>query len=301
VSRVSTAWTDLGRPPLRALPLRRALLGDGGWSALDVVASTGSTNADLLARPDAADGTVLVADHQSGGRGRLGRAWQAPPRSSLAVSVLLRPALAPERWSWLPLLTGLAVADALDGLGVQVALKWPNDVLVTLVDAPSGDGPSAGKVAGVLVEARDDVVVLGVGLNVTQRADELPAPPVLGLADGEPGPSAPATSLALAGASTTDRDTVLRRYLRCLRDRLDAFAAADGDPEAAGTAAGYRAVCATLGARVRAHLPDGSTLTGLAEDVDAAGRLVLRPEGSAGGGGARTSLSAADVVHLRRT
>lgn len=303
---MSTAWTDLGRPPLRALPLRRALLGDGGWSALDVVASTGSTNADLLARPDAADGTVLVADHQSGGRGRLGRAWEAPPRSSLAVSVLLRPAVAPERWSWLPLLTGLAVADALGGLGVQVALKWPNDVLVSLVDGPPDDGcggPPVGKVAGVLVEARADVVVLGVGVNVTQRADELPAPPApaagSGVGDG-PGPSAPATSLALAGASTTDRDTVLRRYLRALRDRLDAFAAAGGDPEAAGTAAAYRAVCSTLGAQVRAHLPDGSTLEGLAEDVDATGRLVLRPEGAAGGGGARTSLSAADVVHLRR-
>lgn len=300
---MSSAWTDLGRPPLRALPLRRALLGDGGWSALDVVASTGSTNADLLARSDAADGTVLVADHQSGGRGRLGRAWEAPPRSSLAVSVLLRPALAPERWSWLPLLTGLAVADALDGLGVPVALKWPNDVLVSLVDGPpagDGGGSPVGKVAGVLVEAREDVVVLGVGLNVSQRADELPAPPALAGPGGGPGPSAPATSLALAGASTTDRDTVLRRYLRALRDRLDAFAAADGDPEAAGTAAAYRAVCSTLGAQVRAHLPDGSTLEGLAEDVDATGRLVLRPEGSAGSGGARTSLSAADVVHLRR-
>jgi len=292
---VSTAWTDLGRPPLRALPLRRALLGDGGWSVIDVVASTGSTNADLLARPDAADGTVLVADHQSGGRGRLGRTWEAPPRASLAVSVLLRPVLAPSRWSWLPLLTGLAVADALDGLGVQVALKWPNDVLVSVVDGP--EPTPVGKVAGVLVEARDDVVVLGVGLNVSQRADELPPPPALG-ADG-PGPSAPPTSLALAGAASTDRDTVLRRYLRALRERLDAFTAAGGDPGASGTAAAYRAVCSTLGAQVRAHLPDGSTLEGLAEDVDAVGRLVVRTDASAGGGGARTSLSAADVVHLR--
>nr|WP_276611069.1 biotin--[acetyl-CoA-carboxylase] ligase [Kineococcus siccus] len=269
---------------------------------MDVVATTGSTNADLLARADAVDGTVLVADHQSGGRGRLGRRWEAPARSSLAVSVLLRPAVPRERWSWLPLLTGLAVADALDGLGVDVALKWPNDVLVRLVDAPAASPD--GKVAGILVEAREDVVVLGAGVNVSQRAGELP--PAAASADG-PGPSAPPTSLALAGATSTDRDTVLRRYLRALRERLDAFAAAfaaaGGDPEAAGTAAAYRAVCSTLGAQVRAHLPDGRVLEGLAEDVDASGRLVLRPDGSgssAGGGGPRTSLSAADVVHLRR-
>ena len=298
---MSTAWTDLGRPPLRALPLRRALLGDGGWAALDVVASTGSTNADLLGRTGAADGTVLVADHQSGGRGRLGRSWEAPPRSSLAVSVLVRPAVPRERWSWLPLLTGLAVADALAGLGVEVGLKWPNDVLVGLVDGPGGT--PVGKVAGVLVEARDDVVVLGAGINVNQRADELPP---VGTVPGGPGPSAPPTSLALAGATSTDRDTVLRRYLRALRQRLDDFSAAGGDPELAGTAADYRAVCATLGARVRAHLPDGRTLEGLGEDVDASGRLVLLLDeaagtdaGSAGGGGSRTSLSAADVVHLR--
>ncbi|NAZ88728.1 biotin--[acetyl-CoA-carboxylase] ligase, partial [Kineococcus indalonis] len=253
------------------------------WAALDVVASTGSTNADLLersVREDVADGTVLVAEHQGAGRGRLGRSWSTPPRAGLAVSVLVRPAAARERWSWLPLLTGVAVVDALAGLGVDAGLKWPNDVLVR--------GPGrAGKVCGVLAEAAGDAVVLGAGVNVTQTDGELPAPPPLEPAAGAV-PVAP-TSLALAGARSTDRDTVLRRYLRALRERLDEWAA---DP--AATAAAYRAACLTLGEPVRAHLPGGDVLDGEAEDVDADGRLVVRASG-----GARTGLAAADVVHLR--
>lgn len=265
---MDTPWTDLDRPPLRALPLRRALVADGLWSRLDVVATTGSTNADLLADPDVPDGAVLVADHQAAGRGRLGRAWSAPPRSGLAVSVLLRPRRPVTDWSLLPLVTGLAVVDAVGALGVTARLKWPNDVLVEGPDRP-------GKVCGILAEVRGERVVLGAGINVSTRTDELPVDT--------------ATSLVLAGARSHDRDTVLRRYLRALRTRVDAWAAGEsplGD---------YRALSATIGRDVRAHLPDGSTLEALAVDVDDDGRLVVE-----GSDGARTSLSAADVVHLRR-
>jgi BirA family transcriptional regulator, biotin operon repressor / biotin---[acetyl-CoA-carboxylase] ligase len=269
---VDTPWSDLDRPPLRAAPLRRALVGPGLWNRLDVVASTGSTNADLLAEADAPDGAVLVADHQTGGRGRLGRTWSAPPRSGLAVSVLLRPARPVADWPLLPLVAGLAVVDALGALGVAARLKWPNDVLVEGPDRP-------GKVCGVLAEARTgaggDRVVLGAGINVSLRTDELPVDT--------------ATSLVLAGARSADRDTVLRRYLRALRTRVDAWAAGESPLPA------YRAVSATIGRDVRAHLPDGSVLEALAVDVDDEGRLVVE-----GSGGARTSLSAGDVVHLRR-
>ncbi|WP_432537591.1 biotin--[acetyl-CoA-carboxylase] ligase [Kineococcus arenarius] len=278
-------WSDLERPPLRVPALRRALVGPGGWAALDVVARTGSTNADLLersAREDAPDGTVLVAEHQDAGRGRLGRTWSSPPRAGLAVSVLVRPAADPEGWSWLPLLTGLAVVDAVSALGVDAGLKWPNDVLVRGPGRPGRPG----KVCGVLAEVRGGAVVLGAGLNVTQRADELPQPAAA--SSGAP-PALPPTSLVLAGARSTDRDTVLRRYLRALRSRLDEWAA---DP--AATASAYRAACLTRGAPVRAHLPGGEVLTGTAEDVDATGRLLVR-----GSDGARASLAAADVVHLR--
>ncbi|WP_432561836.1 biotin--[acetyl-CoA-carboxylase] ligase [Kineococcus sp. SYSU DK003] len=260
-------WSDLERPPLRAAALRAALVGPDGWSRLDVVASTGSTNADLVAEEHAPHGAVLVADHQAAGRGRLGRTWSAPPRSSLAVSVLLRPQRPVEDWALLPLVTGVAVVDALEGLGVRARLKWPNDVLVEGPDRP-------GKLCGILAEARPDRVVLGAGLNVSLRADELPVET--------------ATSLLLAGARSYDRDTVLRRYLRALRVRVDRWAAGES-PLAA-----YRAVSATIGADVRAHLPDGSALEGRAVDVDDDGRLLVE-----GSGGARTRLAAADVVHLR--
>ncbi|MEZ0166259.1 biotin--[acetyl-CoA-carboxylase] ligase [Kineococcus sp. LSe6-4] len=263
------AWSDLDRPPLRAAALRAALVRPGAWARLDVVASTGSTNADLLGDAAAPDGAVLVADHQDAGRGRLGRTWTAPPRSSLAVSVLLRPTAPLERWAVLPLVTGLAVVDALGDLGVAAGLKWPNDVLLT--------GPGrAGKVCGILAQAGPGRVVLGAGLNVSLRAEELPVPA--------------ATSLALAGATSTDRDTVLRRYLRALRRRVDAWAAGQSP------LADYRAASLTLGEAVRADLPGGTTLEGVAVAVDEEGRLVVQDSG-----GARTSLAAGDVVHLRRS
>ncbi|MGI4894398.1 MAG: biotin--[acetyl-CoA-carboxylase] ligase [Janthinobacterium lividum] len=281
---MENAWGDLERPPLRALPLRRALVGPHGWAALTVVAGTGSTNADLLARTGALDATVLVADHQDSGRGRLGRTWSAPPRSSLAVSVLLRPTTAPEWWSWLPMLTGVAVVEALTGLGVDAGLKWPNDVLVTGPGRP-------GKVCGILAEMRpaSDAegarVVLGAGINVSQCLEELPSP-----LQSAAGSSSPATSLALAGARSTDRDTVLRSYLRALRESLQRWAS---QPESVRDA--YRARSATIGTDVRAQLPDGCVLVGRAVDVDATGRLVIETSD-----GTATSLTAGDVVHLRR-
>ncbi|CAM5266593.1 Bifunctional ligase/repressor BirA [Streptomyces alboniger] len=170
-------WSDLGRPPLNTASLRRALVREGGlWTSLDVVPATGSTNTDLAARADdLPEGAVLVAEEQSAARGRLDRKWSAPARSGLFFSVLLKPAEVPvERWGWLPLLTGVAVATGLSrAAGVDTALKWPNDLLVTV-------GDEERKAGGILAEragsAAGGGVVIGVGLNVTLRADELPVP-----------------------------------------------------------------------------------------------------------------------------
>lgn len=298
-------WQDLSRPPLRQTALRRALVEgpDPAWRHLDVVARTGSTNADLAAR--AADGepegAVLVADHQSAGRGRRGRTWEAPPRAGLAVSVLLRPqgrGVPPERWAWLGLMAGVAVTDALvRTCGLPATLKWPNDVLV-----PRPDGAGPGKVAGLIAEvvrrnpeSRGDgegsgpAVVLGLGLNVSQDVAELPVPT--------------ATSLKLAGSATTDRDTVLRAVLRALAERYrDLGGAGPRGGHAAGVArlaAVYRERCATIGQRVRVELPDGTALTGTADGVDDEGRLLVVPDGSGPGPVAPLALSAGDVVHLR--
>ncbi len=281
----SNRWTDLDRPPLNESALRHALLTpDGLWSALDVVASTGSTHTDLVerARQGAAEGAVLVAEEQAAGRGRLDRRWSAPARSGLFFSVLLRPGAAAggeqpvpaERWGWLPLLAGVATAAAVSRTaGVDTALKWPNDLLVTV-------GGEQRKAAGILAERVDDTgVVLGIGLNVTLRDDELPVPT--------------AASLALAGAAGTDRDPLLRAILRSLAQWYAAWRGAGGDPHLCRLQETYAAGCATLGLLVRAELPGGRELVGEAVAIDSDGRLVISADGR------RETVGAGDVVHVR--
>ncbi|MEU3030492.1 biotin--[acetyl-CoA-carboxylase] ligase [Streptomyces incarnatus] len=272
-------WSDLDRPPLNATALCRALVREGGlWSELEVVQRTGSTNNDLVARAAAgpvAEGTVLVAEEQTTGKGRLDRRWTAPPRSGLFVSVLLRPAEVPvHHWGWLPLLTGVAVATGLArAAGVDTALKWPNDLLVTV-------GGEERKAGGILLErAGEDGVVIGFGLNVSLRAEELPV--------------AGAGSLLLAGAVSTDRDPLLRAVLRSLEDWYGRWRAALGDPAECGLQEAYAAGCATLGRTVRAELPGDRDLIGEAVAVDGDGRLVIAtPEGV-------QPVGAGDIVHLR--
>lgn len=258
-------------------------LGDdppGLWTSVEVVGSTGSTNADLLARvrddPDTGDGQVLVAEEQTAGRGRLGRSWTSLPGASLTFSVLLRPVKIPAaRRGWLPLLTGVAVAGAVRSVaGVDAALKWPNDLLV-------GDR----KLAGILTEQSPDggAVVVGVGVNVAAPPDALPVSPS-GL---------PATSLLAEGANV-DREALLKEILRHLERWYVAFRA-QPDPARTGLLAEYRAVCATLGRQVRVELPAGRTLTGSATGIDQDGRLLVAESR----GSAPVPVSAGDVIHLR--
>jgi BirA family biotin operon repressor/biotin-[acetyl-CoA-carboxylase] ligase len=253
-------YGDLSRPPLRARALQRALAPDG-WR-VEVLDVTGSTNAVVAARALAGEpsGLVVVAEAQTAGRGRLDRSWVSPPRAGLTLSVLVRPDLPPARWPWLPLLTGLAVSTALrEQAELAAVLKWPNDVLV-----------EDRKLCGVLAEVPvPGAAVLGIGLNVTTRATELPA-----------AAATPPTSVAMAGGATTDRDTLLRAVLRALAEAL-------ADVDAAQRA--YRERCSTLGRQVRLHLPGDTTVEGVAEEVDDVGRLVV----------AGRAYGAGDVVHLR--
>ncbi|MFB7457319.1 biotin--[acetyl-CoA-carboxylase] ligase [Streptomyces sp. NPDC056188] len=286
-------WSDLDRPPLNAGSLRRGLVRAGGlWSEVDVVGSTGSTNTDLVARAaagKAAEGAVLVAEEQTSARGRLDRRWTAPPRSGLFFSVLLRPSeVDVARWGWLPLLTGVAVATGLSrAAGVDTALKWPNDLLVTSPKhsgklraggTPIGEERKAG---GILAErAGADAVVIGIGINVSLREDELPVPQ--------------AGSLALAGAVSTDRDPLLRSVLRSLEDWYGRWRAVGGDAAASGLQETYAAGCATLGRMVRAELPGDRSVVGEAVAVDGDGRLVIATEE-----GVQEPVGAGDIVHLR--
>ncbi|MFE9862182.1 biotin--[acetyl-CoA-carboxylase] ligase [Streptomyces sp. NPDC005506] len=274
----SSRWSDLDRPPLNVPALRRGLLRpDGLWTSLDVVNVTGSTNTDLAARAAGlTEGTVLVAEEQTAGRGRLDRTWTAPARSGLFFSVYLTPGddVPVHRWGWLPLLAGVATATGLArAAGVDTALKWPNDLLVTV----EGEERKAG---GILAERAGDGVVIGIGLNVTLRATELPAPT--------------AASLALAGAVSTDRETLLRGVLRSLDHWYVEWRAAGGDAAQSGLQAAYAAGCATLGRTVRAQLPGDRSLVGEAVAIDGDGRLILSTAD-----GLQEPVSAGDIVHLR--
>lgn len=273
-------YSDLDRPPLQAAPLRRALIRpDSFWTELDLRRRTGSTNGDVTAAAlaGAAEGLVVVAEEQDAGRGRLNRGWVSPPRAGLTFSVLLRPAGVPvPRWGWLPLLAGVALTRAVGRLGEVVAvLKWPNDLLL---------GPDRKKAAGLLAEvAGGDAIVLGIGLNVTTRTEELPRPD--------------ATSLAIEGAACTDRDTLLRAVLRELAADYLVWRDAAGDPTASGLRAAYVESCDTLGRRISVELPGREPLVGEAVDVDTDGRLVVDPDG----GGQPVPVAAGDVVHARPT
>lgn len=263
---------------LDATSLRAAL--DGVVNRLDVVARTGSTNADLIAaaRSGAPDRTVLVAELQEAGRGRLDRRWDSPTGAGLTFSVLLRPAgVPPNRWGWLPLLAGVALVRTLRELTpVAAALKWPNDLLLGPPDAAR---KGAGLLAEVAVIGGDPALVLGIGLNVHTRAEDLPET---------------ATSLAALGAPVPRAELLVALLRRLLADEAD-WRAGAGDPDATGLRAAYRSVCATLGSRVRLELPGGETELGVAEDVDPDGRLVVRDERT----GTRRAVAAGDVVHLR--
>jgi BirA family biotin operon repressor/biotin-[acetyl-CoA-carboxylase] ligase len=269
----SSRWSDLDRPALDEAALAAALIRDSGlWRRLELVAEIGSTNAALLAAAadDAPDGSVLVAEHQGAGRGRLDRVWTSPPRAGLTVSVLVRPDVPAARRGWLPLLTGVALAESVGEVtGVRTSLKWPNDLLAL-------DGR---KLAGILAEATGRAVVVGVGLNVSTRADELPAT---------------GTSLAQVLGAPVDRGPVLLAFLRAFERRYLRWVGHLGDPIASGLASDYLAWCGTVGTEVVVTMPDGSTLEGRAEAVDWDGRLVVRtPEGP-------VELASGDVRHVRR-
>ncbi len=246
---------------LRAVAMPKAsstIFGEVRW-----LAEIDSTNRYLLdeARAGAAAGLVVVADHQTAGRGRLGRSWVAPPGASLLVSLLLRPTIPVDRRHVLVMTAGLAMAEAVEAeTGVIAGLKWPNDLLV-------GDR----KLAGILAEAAGDALVVGIGVNIEwhEVPDEL---------------RAIATACNLEGGRATTREAVLAAFLDGYSARLTDLARARED---------YEARLLTLGRRVRVEQIDG-VLTGVARGVDASGRLLLDHDD-----GTQSSVSVGDVVHLR--
>jgi BirA family biotin operon repressor/biotin-[acetyl-CoA-carboxylase] ligase len=233
---------------------------------------------------------VVATDHQTGGRGRLGRAWTVPDRASLAVSVAV-PVAEPGQAGWLPLLAGLALVRAVGelsgaaGRALTPRLKWPNDVLVP----EDGDRKLSGILCELVTVGDRQVVVVGTGVNVDQTREELPVDT--------------ATSLALAGV-TVRREDLLVAYLDRLAESLaeSGIASLPGGPAhsrhrsatgAAAVRAAYREACSTIGLAVRVHLPTGSAAVGTAVGVDDDGALVVRT------GSTTRTFAAGDVVHVR--
>jgi BirA family biotin operon repressor/biotin-[acetyl-CoA-carboxylase] ligase len=263
------------------------LVRPGGlWREVRAVAETGSSNADLLAaaRAGAVEGTVLVAEAQTAGRGRLGRRWASPPRAGLTFSVLLRPDGVPATLlGWLPLLAGVATAASVRAVAaLDATLKWPNDVLAW-----------ERKLGGILAERAGTAVVVGVGINVWQAPADLPQ-------------DAAATSLALAagpwgtGTAANGGSPGLReRLLAGLLDELERWylawrdQASPGDADACGLRQEYVRRCATLGREVTVTMPGTEPVTGTATGVDGAGRLEVRTAAGL------VAVTAGDVVHVR--
>jgi BirA family biotin operon repressor/biotin-[acetyl-CoA-carboxylase] ligase len=249
----------------------RSVILDGSslWRHFELVDRTGSTNADLIAGAGTDRyplGTVLVADEQYAGRGRLDRAWQAPARSGLAVSVLI-PNPSQLEATLVPLLVGVAAIRAIRAGAwlshpEQAGLKWPNDVMV-------GNRKVGGILTHQIGAKGSRAIVAGLGLNISLRADELPAPI--------------ATSLQLEGATEQSRTTYLVSYLRELENLLLGS-------ETDSLIAEYTSLSSTIGREVSIELPGAKNHIGVAASIDRSGALTLADG---------MIVSAGDVVHLR--
>ncbi|MFS0867865.1 biotin--[acetyl-CoA-carboxylase] ligase [Microbacterium sp. 179-B 1A2 NHS] len=243
---------------------------------LHVIETVDSTNAKLLRDAfDDADGhphlAALVTRDQTAGRGRLDRVWTTPPGSALAVSVLLRIEAVPvAARGWIPLIAGEAMRAAVraQGDGLDVALKWPNDVLVGGL-----------KISGILAEVMPGdphAVVVGAGVNTAMTAAQLPVPT--------------ATSFAALNRRV-DEDRLLADFLTGLRDGIAALAVGGAGMD--DVRAKVAAACGTIDAEVSVTLPDETTLRGRAVRLDPDGRLVVDAAGT------EHVVAAGDVVHVR--
>lgn len=265
----------------------RATMTQLGMGELHISQFTGSTNDDLVERikqGSLANLSVESTEHQRAGHGRLGRGWETPARSSLAISIFFQPPAGFDAAGlpWLSMLCATAMVQTLtEDAGLSAGIKWPNDVvahgaklcgvLAQLVPTPNGFG-----------------VVVGAGLNVSQEPSELPVQT--------------AASLRTLSATTTERTTIFSGYLTRVHALFNAFSAVHGNAQAPldNSAESLRSLVAknmiSLGHVVDAHLPDGSILTGTAVDLGEDGSLILRAAT-----GELHPVLAGDVFHLRRS
>ena len=234
---------------------------------VSVVEVTGSTQDDLYQKvttevaKNSHNKTLIAAEYQSAGRGRLDRTFEAAPSSALMFSIYVEPKVEKEEWSFLTLLAGLSVQEALASLdsSIKIGIKWPNDLLI-------GDK----KCAGIIAQATPKGVVIGIGLNVAMTSEELPVDT--------------ATSLSLAGFSILDRNAILAAIINHFEINLQMWELGDS------FISRYKAASVTLGKKVAVTLPSGEILESEAVAISDTGSLLL----SNG-----DEVTVGDVIHLR--
>ncbi len=246
-----------------------------------------STNREAaqLAQAEVEHGTVVVADSQTAGRGRLSRSWFSPPGANLYCSIILRVMRPPERlteWlSWLPLISALAAAEAIEQVSsTHVSVKWPNDLLI-----------SERKVGGILCESgtgtrSDPFQIIGIGINVNVDHDDWP----VDLRDS-------ATSIWQERKIVVDRNRLLAQLLIELEQCLDELVLHGTNR----IALAYYQRCSTIGRKVQATLANGDVVVGLAEGIGQDGSLRVRPQTTQPGSGTPEviHLRVADIIHMR--
>jgi BirA family biotin operon repressor/biotin-[acetyl-CoA-carboxylase] ligase len=259
--KVLVVGTDAPRAPLD----RKLLVGEiSQYWRVSVVEVTESTQKDLLEKVEsgvALGGEVIAAEYQSAGRGRLDRTFTAAPHSALTFSVYVQPKIEREEWSFLTLIAGVSVREALASLdpSVSVGVKWPNDLLI-----------NEKKCAGMIAQATSKGVVLGIGINVGMTEEELPV-------EG-------ATSLALESFSVLDRNVILSTILNHLEINITMWELGKTFiPE-------YKDASVTIGKNVEVTLPGGEVIASQATGISNSGALLLADG---------REVSVGDVVHLR--
>jgi BirA family biotin operon repressor/biotin-[acetyl-CoA-carboxylase] ligase len=254
---------ELHRAALRESELHAELSPYWRVSVVDVTESTQLDLAESIRTHTAVDGEVLIANYQSSGRGRLDRNFIAAPSSALLFSFYKKISRPREEWNFLALLAALTISEVLGELDnrIKINVKWPNDILI-----------NEQKTAGLLCQAVDDGVIVGIGLNVSMRSDELPVPT--------------ATSLILEGFAELDRNVIVTKILQVFRKNFLHWSEFGSEPFIAR----YEDVCSSLNRQIQIIAPTGESRNAIAIGISSLGELILND---------KSLVNSADVLHLR--